>query len=516
MTSSAAALLAAAILLPAARAQWDPQAAQWGKSHPADVRIMTWNVHDGLCSSNAKAEGANDWTALACTIAALQPDVLVLQECGDNSGNGTGTGVDTVANLTATLGLLVHGGFDPFHGVPVGAWVQKYAPSFDLPFAFVSSSTDGFNRNAILSRWPFADLNGDGKSALSDFSMLPDKWVATAGGGGIRGYALAEIDLPDASYAGDLVIGDSHLKAGSSASDHFDRVVAAQRIAYYIDHLFNGAGSDVPDPDDVIQDAPPATTILSPATPVVTAGDWNENEDTDGTKGPAEWIIAAEFLGGTDGTDRDGSDMTRDEATDWFTGNPSSLGGTKYDYIAWQDSIATLQRAVIFNSQTIPVGKQPPELSAFPGSYTQVSGLASDHRPVFADLALPLAGCHDARDLGLGTPGTGGHVPHAAVCGALFSGHSATFTLQDALPRAAVVAVAGLDQVAAPLAGGTLLPAPQVVLAGLVTDASGALSLRGVAGGGGPFQLYVQWIVQDPAAVGGKALSNALQVGWLP
>ena len=60
MTPTAAALLAAAILLPAARAQWDPQSAQWGKSHPADVRIMTWNVHDGLCSTNSKSAGANN------------------------------------------------------------------------------------------------------------------------------------------------------------------------------------------------------------------------------------------------------------------------------------------------------------------------------------------------------------------------------------------------------------------------------------------------------------------------
>ncbi|HEX5010565.1 MAG TPA: hypothetical protein VFY71_09195 [Planctomycetota bacterium] len=516
MFTSAAALLAAAVLLPTARAQWDPQAAQWGKSDPADVRIMTWNVHDGLCSTSAKSEGANDWTALACTIAALQPDVLVLQECGDNAGHGTGTGVDTVADLATTLGLLVHGGFDPFHGVPVGACVQTYAPGFDLPFAFASFSTDGFNRNAILSRWPFADLNGDGKATLSDFSMLPDKWVATAGGGGIRGYALAEIDLPDALYAGDLVVGDSHLKAGSGQDDHLARVMAAQRIAYVIDHLFNGAGSGVPDPDDVIQDTPPATSLLAPATAVVSAGDWNENEDTDGTKGPAEWIIAAEILGGTDGTDRDGSDMARDEATDWFTGNPSSLGGTKYDYLAWQDSIATLRRAVIFNSQTIPIGSQPVELSAFPGSYTQVSGLASDHRPVFVDLELPLAGCHDGRDLGFGTPGTGGHVPHAMVCGPLISGHLVTFMLQDALPQAAVVAVAGLGSVSAPYAGGTLLPAPRLVVAGLVTDRDGALALRGVAGDGGPMDLYVQWIVQDPAAVSGKALSNALRVSWMP
>jgi hypothetical protein len=496
-------------------AQWDPSAAQWGKTHPADVRILTWNVNDTLCSSNGKGESLNDWTAVAVTLAALKPDVLVLQECGDNSGNGTGSGVDSVSNLSLTLNLLLHGGVDPFQGAAVGAWVQKYAPAFDLPFVFVSSSTDGFNRNAILSRWPFADLNADGKATLSDFLMLSDKYVSTSGGGGIRGYGVAEIDLPDA-YAGDLVIGNSHLKAGSTASDHDERVQAAQRIAYFIHHLYGGAGGTVPDPNDKILDTPAAGTIASPTTPVISAGDWNENEDTNGTKGPAEWIIAAEFLGGDDGTDRDTSDMTRDAATDWFTGNPNSIGNTKFDYLAWQDSIATLRRAVIFNSQTIPIGDQPPELAGFPASYTLVSGSASDHRAVFVDLILPAGTCNDGVDLGFGTPGTGGLVPRFTVCGTLDTGGSADVLLEQARPLALAAAVVGLSTIHAPFAGGTLVPAPSVIFGGLVTDSAGQLELPGIPGGGGPFDLYLQWVVQDPAATAGKALSNALKVSWLP
>ena len=79
---------------PIASAQWDPGNAEWGKVAPEDVRVMTWNVHDTLCSSNTKVEGTNDWTALARIVAALRPDVLMLQECGDNSGNGTGSGAE--------------------------------------------------------------------------------------------------------------------------------------------------------------------------------------------------------------------------------------------------------------------------------------------------------------------------------------------------------------------------------------------------------------------------------------
>ena len=71
--------------------QWDPTNAQWGKTAPTDIRVMTWNVEDGICSSNNKLEANNDWTCLACIVAAMKPDILILQETGDNSGEGTGT-----------------------------------------------------------------------------------------------------------------------------------------------------------------------------------------------------------------------------------------------------------------------------------------------------------------------------------------------------------------------------------------------------------------------------------------
>jgi len=509
-------LLALLALSGAAAAQWDPNNAQWGKTDPADLRVMTWNVGDGLCSSTSKVEGLNDWTALAVIVASIRPDVLVLQECGDNSGHGTGSGLDSVTNLTTVVNLFLDGGNDPFKGgAPVTAWVQKYAPGYDLNHVFVSSDNDGFNRNVILSRHPFADLNGDTKATASDFLMSADKW-ALSGDGGIRGFGTAEIDLPDATYAGDMVIGNSHLKAGSAGSDHDDRVEAAQRIAYYVDHLWNGAGTGVPDPNSKIIDSPAATQILDADTPVFLAGDWNEDEDANGTKGPAEWLVAAQTLGGTDGTDRDRTDMTRDNATDVFNGSNDTLGSVKFDYVAWQDSLVTLRRAVVFNSQTIPAADRPPELAQFPTNPALASSLASDHRPVFADFILPAAGCNDATDLGHGKPGTGGLVPRFSVCGTLGTGDSADFLLEDARPLTACAAVIGFTQINAPYAGGVLVPAPDVLLFGFATNAGGSLLLPAVPGGGGPFAIVMQWVVFDPGATFGKSFSNGLQIDWLP
>jgi len=66
---------------------------QWGKTDPTDVRVMTYNIEDGICRNAVKAElsggSATPWHALARTVAAMRPDVLILQEAADNTGNGT-------------------------------------------------------------------------------------------------------------------------------------------------------------------------------------------------------------------------------------------------------------------------------------------------------------------------------------------------------------------------------------------------------------------------------------------
>src|SRR5262249_42887812 len=153
---------------------------------PNDVRVMTWNVQDAICSTNAKVAGQNNWSGVARIIAAFRPDVLLLQECGDNSGNGTGSTVDTVAQLTTTVGYLFHGRLDSFHGNPaITAYVQLYAPGYDLPNVFVSPVTDGYNRNVILSRWAFVDLNGDGKTTMNDIPTITAELYASGGQGGI-------------------------------------------------------------------------------------------------------------------------------------------------------------------------------------------------------------------------------------------------------------------------------------------------------------------------------------------
>lgn len=377
-----------AVSIGAARGQWDPASGAWLKSHAADLRVMTFNVRDTIRSTNVKTEGFNDWTAVARIVAALRPDVLLLQETGDNNAFGQ---VDSEIVLAVTIGLFFHGGTDPFTpgDPPVTAYVQKYAPGYDLPNVFVSAETDAFNRNVILCRHPFTDLNGDTRSMISDLPTVSPDAYAPGGDGGIRGFAFAEVSLPDTIYRGDLVVGNAHLKAGGGASNAAQRLLAAQNTAYVIDYWFNGAGFGVPDPHGAIADQPPATVVLDALTPVVIGGDWNQDELTDGVRGPADWLTQAQLVGGTDGVDRDRSDATFDSATQVFTGSRATHGSSKLDYVAWQDSLATVRRAFVFDSAGTPPFAWPPEFNGF-ADPAAISGVASDHRPVVADLIMPI------------------------------------------------------------------------------------------------------------------------------
>lgn len=393
-------------------AQWDPANAQWGKTEASDLRVMTWNIEDGICRTADKSLATGSWAALARIVAAMRPDVLIMQEVGDNSGNGTGSGVDSVANLTTLLELFIHGGTDPFNGGTVAQYVQLYAPGYDLPFIFVSTSDDGFNRNVILSRWPFLDLNGDTRSTVSNFSIGSNATPIDGGTGGIRGFMFAEIDLPNDTYIGNLVVGNGHLKAGGTTDDRNQRLDAAQNIWYYARYFYNGNGTATVDPENAVSDIPIATSVLDPFTPIILGGDLNEDEETNGRDGPAFWTSRGPTQGdSTTGTDADGSDAIYDQSTEFFSNDPDTQSSSKLDYLVWQDSIANRRRSFIFQSAQVPFASMPPEIANFgfpPATNGAVtSTFASDHFPVIADFILPLGSAPTPGEFSLLSPADG-------------------------------------------------------------------------------------------------------------
>ena len=99
----------------------------------------------------------------------------------------------------------------------------------------------------------------------------------------------------------------------------------------------------------------------------------------------------------------------------------------------------------------------------------------------------------------------------------LASGGHADLHLDGAKPVANAWLIASAFQVNAPFKGGILVPQ---VAGGLITpfltDAQGDVKLLGLPGGGGPFSVYLQFVIKDNALPLGFALSNAIKVNVLP
>jgi probable HAF family extracellular repeat protein len=115
--------------------------------------------------------------------------------------------------------------------------------------------------------------------------------------------------------------------------------------------------------------------------------------------------------------------------------------------------------------------------------------------------------------LGSGLAGSAG-VPQLAGTGSLVAGSSVTVTLSSARPNAAALLFVSTSSTPAPFKGGTLVPVPIVAMLALATSPAGGITLpidpwpAGLPSGA---PIYWQYGVQDPAAVHGVALSNALK-----
>ncbi|MBM3985387.1 MAG: hypothetical protein FJ296_06830 [Planctomycetes bacterium] len=115
-------------------------------------------------------------------------------------------------------------------------------------------------------------------------------------------------------------------------------------------------------------------------------------------------------------------------------------------------------------------------------------------------------------DLGSGLAGSAG-VPLLAGIGPLTGNSLNSLDLTGTLPGGVCTLVVGLSLLNLPFKGGTLVPASFLLVAGLVADGGGALSLPFLWPSGVPsgVALYFQHWVADPAGPLGFAASNGLQ-----
>ena len=129
----------------------------------------------------------------------------------------------------------------------------------------------------------------------------------------------------------------------------------------------------------------------------------------------------------------------------------------------------------------------------------------------------PLAVRMDAsspwKKVGVGVAGTAGLTPTLTGSGALAAGSTVQVTLADALPGAPSVLILGTAAANVPLFGGTLVPAPMVIVPGVPVGAGGGWSAGATWPAGVPsgFELYLQAWIPDAAAIQGYAASPGLQ-----
>lgn len=121
--------------------------------------------------------------------------------------------------------------------------------------------------------------------------------------------------------------------------------------------------------------------------------------------------------------------------------------------------------------------------------------------------AIQLSAQNLIENLGGGTSGANG-IPAMALSGSMLFETPLMISLANTPPLSLAVVVVGTSIVNLPLAGGLLVPSPDVTLT-MVADQSGVGSLT-VPTPDFENYLFFQCVVLDPIASGGMALSNAM------
>lgn len=117
-------------------------------------------------------------------------------------------------------------------------------------------------------------------------------------------------------------------------------------------------------------------------------------------------------------------------------------------------------------------------------------------------------------NLGFGGPGTALLEMYGTP---LVTGGLADIRLSGAKASAPSWLMASASAALLPFKGGVLVPNPTgAIVLPFTTSAAGKVLLPNTPGGGGPFNVYLQFIVKDAAQPQGYALSNAISASFLP
>ncbi|MFT7463932.1 MAG: putative deacylase [Pseudohongiellaceae bacterium] len=148
-----------------------------------------------------------------------------------------------------------------------------------------------------------------------------------------------------------------------------------------------------------------------------------------------------------------------------------------------------------------------------PGYVTQDVSATVTNGSLQLDVALVPTGAGSWLNVGGGVAGALG-LPALVGAGQPCSGQAVSVTMSGATPSAPATLVLGLSPVNVLFKGGVLVPSPDLLVSGLLTDGNGQLLIGGVWPSAVPLgsTLWLQYWVVDGSAPQGLAGSNGLQV----
>ena len=154
------------------------------------------------------------------------------------------------------------------------------------------------------------------------------------------------------------------------------------------------------------------------------------------------------------------------------------------------------------------------KLPGFSGPFRRITRTAPSRSfEAFAPVVITVT-CQP--NLGLQGPG----VVDLEVCGGdLSSGTTADFLLTGAPPFSptTVLISTQLNPAFSPKVFGTLGPLPPLFVLGVATDGNGEIDIPdAVPGGSGPVSIYIQAVVVDDAQIKDFAVTNTLELQFLP
>ena len=328
--------LCAVILLACAgtAAAFNPAAGDYSRQQPTDIRVMSYNTLKNIVVTTELLP------VYQRILTAVDPDVILFQEVNPDV---------TVTQINAYLNATLP--FTTSAGAP-GSWSSQIG------------LTDGFNRNAVASKFPMSLRRQD---------TIPASEV--------RGVVMALLDLPDSTYRHDFYAMCVHLKASGTAADEARRIKAADAIAAWI--------RDIQTPGGNIN--------LAQGTPLVYGGDTNlrtsstvandallagniSDEATYGADHPPDWD-------GTASTDATPRDPFRTNSSTINTHSSASTSPvSRLDRLYITDSAATIGASFVFNTLSMTTTAR-----AALGVQTNDTRDASDHLPIAVDFRIGLA-----------------------------------------------------------------------------------------------------------------------------